>query len=153
MCSRSDIARILGFQRNHPIRKIFERSCELGLWRFTGERIWRAFGRSHRDRLNGKLQTIMERIEHGQHVFRAYWKHAWVKRYEKYSTFLRNEITSNNLRDFKLHKGLTYLGEVRTQLLQVLDRFAAGAEGTWHRVYQRPTITRYALGDEAERLF
>ena len=32
-----------------------------------------------------KLQTIMERIEHGQHVFRAYWKHAWIKQYEKYA--------------------------------------------------------------------
>lgn len=113
------------FTRNHPIRKIFERSCELGLWRMTGERIWRAFGRGHRDRINGKLQTIMEALEHGQHIFRAYWKHAWVKQYEKYSTFLRNEVTSNNLRDFKLHKGLAYLGEVRTRLREVLDRFAA----------------------------
>jgi hypothetical protein len=112
------------FKRNHPIRQLFERSCELGLWRMTGERIWRAFGRGHRDRINGKLQTIMERIEHGQHVFRAYWKHAWVKQYEKYSTYLRNEVTSNNLRDFKLHKGLAYLGDVRQRLLEVLDRFA-----------------------------
>ena len=53
-----------------------------------------------------------------------HWKHAWVKQYEKYSTYLRNEVTSNNLRDFKLHKGLAYLGDVRTRLLQVLDRFA-----------------------------
>jgi hypothetical protein len=90
----------------------------------TGERIWRAFNRGHRDRIKGKLQTIMERIEHGQHVFRAYWKHAWVKQYEKYTTYLRNEVTSNNLRDFKLHKGLAYLGDVRTRMLQVLDRFA-----------------------------
>jgi hypothetical protein len=112
------------FKRNHPIRKIFERSCELGLWSMTGERIWRTFGRGHRDRIKGKLQTMMERIEHGQHVFRAYWKHAWVKQYEKYSTYLRNEVTSNNLRDFKLHKGLAYLGDVRTRLLEVLDRFA-----------------------------
>ncbi|MCW5981190.1 MAG: hypothetical protein KIT09_24115 [Bryobacteraceae bacterium] len=66
----------------------------------------------------------MDGIEHGQHVFRAYWKHAWVKQYEKYSTFLRNEVTSNNLRDFKLHKGLAYLDDVRQRLLQVLDRFA-----------------------------
>ena len=112
------------FKRNHPIRKLFERSCELGLWRMTGERIWRAFGRGHRDRIQGKLQTILERIEHGQHVFRAYWKHAWVKQYEKYSTYLRNEVTSNNLRDFQLHKGLAYLGQARTRLLEVLDRFA-----------------------------
>ena len=112
------------FKRNHPIRKIFERSCELSLWRMTGERIWRAFGRGHRDRIKGKLQTIMEAIDHGQHIFRAYWKHAWVKQYEKYRTFLRNEVTSNNLRDFKLHKGLAYLDDVRTRLVQVLDRFA-----------------------------
>jgi hypothetical protein len=112
------------FKRQHPIRRIFERSCELGLWSMTGERIWRAFGHGHRDRIKGKLQTIMEGIEHGQHVFRAYWKHAWVKQYEKYNRYLRNEVTSNNLRDFKLHKGLAYLGEVRARLLQVLDRFA-----------------------------
>jgi hypothetical protein len=112
------------FKRHHPIRKIFERSCELGLWSMTGERIWRAFGRGHRDRIRGKLQTIMERIEHGRHVFRAYWKHAWIKQYEKYARYLRNEVTSNNLRDFKLKKGLAHLGAVRTRMLEVLDRFA-----------------------------
>ena len=110
------------FKRGHPIRKIFERSCELGLWSMTGERIWRAFGRGHRDRIKGKLQTIMERIEHGQHVFRAYWKHALrSNNTRKYATYLRNEVTSNNLRDW-LRKGLAHLGAVRTRLLQVLDR-------------------------------
>ena len=112
------------FRRNHPIRKVFERSCELSLWRMTGEKIWRAFGRGHRDRIKGKLQTILDGIEHGQHVFRAYWKHAWVKQYEKFRRFLRMEVTSNNLRDFKLHKGLAYLGDVRQRLYQVVDRFA-----------------------------
>jgi len=112
------------FRRNHPIRRIFERSCELGLWRIHGERIWRFFGRGHRDRINGKLQTIMEQVEHGRHVFRAYWKHAWVKQYEKYATYLRHEITSNNLKDFKLKKGLAYLGQARERFLTILDRFA-----------------------------
>jgi hypothetical protein len=112
------------FRRNHPIRRIFERSCELGLWRVDGERIWRFFGRGHRDRIKGKLQTIMEQVEHGRHVFRAYWKHAWIKQYEKYATFLRNEITSNNLRDFKLKKGLAHLGAARARFLTILDRFA-----------------------------
>ena len=46
-----------------------------------------------------------------------------MKQYEKYSTYLRNEVTSNNLRDFKLHKGLAYLGDVRTRLLEVLDPY------------------------------
>jgi len=112
------------FRRNHPIRRIFERSCELGLWRVQGERIWRFFGRGHRDRIKGHLQTILERVEHGRHVFRAYWKHAWVKQYEKGSTFLRHEVTSNNLRDFKLHKGLAHLLQARQRFQEILDRFA-----------------------------
>lgn len=46
------------FRRNHPIRKLFERSCELSLWRMTGEKIWRAFGKGHRDRINpARLQA------------------------------------------------------------------------------------------------
>lgn len=129
------------FQRNHPIRKIFERSCELSLWRMTGEKIWRTFGKGHRDRIKGKLQTIMDGIEHGQHVFRAYWKHAWVKQYEKYSTFLRNEVTSNNLRDFKLRKGLAYWGDVRIRLKQVLDRFA-GQQAEHLNVHEEFSLLR-----------
>jgi len=133
------------FKRNHPIRKIFERSCELALWRMTGERIWRAFGRGHRDRIKGKLQTIMERIEHGQHVFRAYWKHAWVKQYEKYSTYLRNEVTSNNLRDFNLHKGLAYLGYVRTRLLEVLLHTGTAIGGWSTKQIHAAILDRFRL--------
>jgi len=35
-------------------------------------------------------------------VFRAYWKNSFLKQYEKFSRFLRNELVSNNLRDFGL---------------------------------------------------
>ena len=113
------------FKRNHPIRKLFERSCELGLWRLTGDKIVEIFGRRSRERLSGKLETALHRIEHGAHVFRAYWKWAMLKQYEKYARLMRNELTSNNLRDFGLKKGLTYLGEAREKFLGVLDRFAA----------------------------
>src|SRR5262249_44848313 len=41
-------------------------------------------------------------IKHGHHVFRAYFKSAFLKQYEKFSTFLRNELCSNNLTDFGL---------------------------------------------------
>lgn len=113
------------FKRNHPIRKLFERSCELGLWSITGDKICRMFARSRRDRISGKLQTVLDGVEHGAHVFRAYWKHAWLKQYEKFLTYLRNEATSNNLNDLGLRKGLAYLGDVRARMLEVLDRFAA----------------------------
>ena len=47
---------------------------------------------------------MIDQIEHGHHVFRAYWKNALLKQYEKFFRFLRNELCSNNLRDFGLKK-------------------------------------------------
>ena len=86
------------FKRHFPIRKLFERSCELGLWRMTAHKISEIFGRRLTKKLKGKLHTTLEQLTHGHHTFRAYWKHGFVKQYEKFSTFLRNEICSNNLR-------------------------------------------------------
>ncbi|HEU4388121.1 MAG TPA: hypothetical protein VFV34_10010 [Blastocatellia bacterium] len=133
------------FKRNHPIRKLFERSCELGLWRLSGDRIIELFGRQSRERLTGKLHTVLDRVEHGKHVFRAYWKNAFVKQYEKYSTFLRNEVTSNNLNDFGLKKGLAHLGAAREKLMGVLDRFAAQQAENLNVHEEFGLLTRIAL--------
>src|SRR6202047_1179778 len=89
------------FKRNFPIHKLFERSCELGLWRLTADKITEIFGTRLNRRMRGKLATVIDRIEHGHHVFRAYFKNAFLKQYEKFTTFLRNELVSNNLADFR----------------------------------------------------
>src|SRR6266436_1438130 len=112
------------FKRNFPIHKIFERSCEIGLWRLTANRISELFGVRLTKQLRGKLGTVIDQIEHGHHVFRAYWKNAFLKQYEKFCTFLRNELCSNNLRDFGLNKGLQNLDAVRRKFLAITDRFA-----------------------------
>ena len=101
------------FKRHFPIHKLFERSCELGLWRLTADKIAEIFGTRVHRRMQGKLATIIDGIEHGHHVFRAYFKNAFLKQYEKFSTFLRNELVSNNLADFRLKKGLDNLDAVR----------------------------------------
>jgi hypothetical protein len=112
------------FKRNFPIHQIFERSCEIGLWRLTANRNSEIFGVRLDKRLRGKLATVIDQIEHGHHVFSAYWKHAFLKQYEKFSCFLRNELCSNNLRDFGLKKGLDHLDAVRKRFQAVTDRFA-----------------------------
>jgi hypothetical protein len=118
------------FKRNFPIRKIFERSCEIGLWRMTGQKIAEVFGLRLSKRSRGKLHTVLERIEYGHYVFRAYCKNAILKQYEKFALFLRNELCSNNLRDFGLKKGLEHLNAVRRRFQAITDRFAAfQAEG------------------------
>src|SRR6266852_1735304 len=48
-----------------------------------------------------------------------------MRMYEKFSTFLRLEALSNNLKDFGLNKGLDNLDKVRRMLGAVTDRFAA----------------------------
>jgi hypothetical protein len=120
-----EYCRNLIFRRNFPIRRLFERSCDLGLLRLSADRIAQVFGwRLHR-RIGGKLSSVLERTEHGHHVLRAYAKNAVMRMYEKFSTFLRLEALSNNLRDFGLTKGLDHLDKVRTILGAVTDRFAA----------------------------
>ena len=69
------------FKRHFPIHKIFERSCEIGLWRLTANRISEIFGVRLNKRLRGKIATVIDQIEHGHHVFRAYWKHGFLKQY------------------------------------------------------------------------
>ena len=67
------------FKRNFPIHKLFERSCELGLWRLTANKIAEIFGTRLHRRHRGKLATVIDQIEHGHHVFRAYFKSAFLK--------------------------------------------------------------------------
>src|SRR3990172_3782313 len=133
------------FKRHFPIRKIFELGCEIGLWGVGAGKISEIFGVRLTKKLGGKLATILDQIEHGHHVFRAYWKHAFIKQYEKFSTFLRNEICSNNLRDFGLRKGLDHLDDVRQRFLQVTDRFAS-FQAQWLNVHvDFPLLSRIAL--------
>ncbi len=133
------------FKRHFPIHKIFERSCEMGLWRLTAHRISEIFGVRLNKRLHGKLATVLDQIEHGHHVFRAYWKHAFLKQYEKFSRFLRNELCSNNLRDFGLKKGLDHLDAVRQRFQAITDRFAGFQAQCLNVHVDFPLLQRLAL--------
>lgn len=133
------------FKRNFPIHKIFERGCELGLWRLTAHKISEIFGVRLTRKLKGKLATVVDQVEHGHHVFRAYCKHAFLKQYEKFLTFLRNEICSNNLNDFGLKKGLDHLDAVRQKFQVITDRFAT-CQAQWLNVHvDFPLLQRVAL--------
>ena len=133
------------FKRHFPIHKIFERSCEIGLWRLTAHKISEIFGTRITKKLKGKLNTTLEQIEHGHHIFRAYCRNAFVKQYEKFSTFLRNEVCSNNLTDFGLKKGLDHLAAVRRKFLVVTDRFATFQAQCLNVHVDFPLLQRLAL--------
>jgi hypothetical protein len=133
------------FKRHFPIHKIFERSCEIGLWRLTANRISEIFGVRLHKRLRGKLATVLDQIEHGHHVFRAYWKNAFLKQYEKFARYLRNELCSNNLRDFGLNKGLDHLDAVRTRFQIITDRFATFQAQSLNVHVDFPLLQRLAL--------
>ena len=133
------------FKRHFPIHKIFERGCEIGLWRFTANKIAEIFGVRLTRKFRGKLGAVIDQLEHGHHVFRAYWKNAVLRQYEKFSTFLRNELCSNNLQDFHLKKGLDQLDAVRQKFLAITDRFA-GLQAQWLNVHvDFPLLQRIAL--------
>src|SRR3974377_1430105 len=122
------------FKRHFPIHKIFERSCELGLWRLTANKISEIFGQRLHRKISGKLATVIDQIEHGHHVYLAYFNTAVLKQSEKFCTYLRNELVSNNLADFHLRKGLDHLHAVRERFLTITDRFAS-FQAQWLNVH------------------
>jgi hypothetical protein len=143
--SQIEYCRNFIFKRNFPIHRIFERGCEIGLWRTTANKIAEVFGQRVTKRLKGKLNTVVEQVEHGHHIFRAYYRNAFIKQYEKFSTYLRNEACSNNLADFGLKKSLDNLAAVREKLLAVTGRFAA-FQAQWLNVHvDFPLLQRIAL--------
>ena len=112
------------FRRHFPIHKIFERSCELGLFRLTADQIAQIFGVRKHKRMRGKLHSTLEKLDHGHHVLRIYCKSLVARMYEKFATFLRLEICVNRLKDLGLNKGLENLNALRQRLVAVTDRLA-----------------------------
>ena len=133
------------FKRNFPIHKIFERSCDLALWRMTAHKIAEMFGVRLTRRQQGKLHSVMDQMEHGHHVFRAYWKNSFLKQYEKLLTFLRNEICCNNLANFRLKKGLDNLPAIRQRFVEITDRFAGFQAQCLNVHVDFPLLQRIAL--------
>jgi hypothetical protein len=62
------------FKRHFPIHKIFEQSCEMGLFRLTADKVAHIFGVRISKRLRGKLYSLREKLDHGHHVLRVYCK-------------------------------------------------------------------------------
>ena len=133
------------FRRHLPIHKLFERSCDIGLLRLTPDKITQIFGFRLTRRLRGKLQTLLEQVEHGHHVFRACAKSAVLRMSEKGSTFLRLEVLSNRLTDFGLGKSLDNLDAVRQMLAAVTDRFAVFEASALNVHIDFPLFQRLAL--------
>jgi len=132
------------FQRRFPIHTLFERSCELGLGQLTAHQISEVFGVRLTKQLKGKLHTTLDQLTQGHHVLRIYCKRALLRQYEKFCTFLRNELCANNLADFQLKKGLEHLGAVREKFLAITDRFA-DAQAQWLNVHADfPVLQRLA---------
>jgi len=140
-----EYSRNLVFRRNFPIHKLFERSCDIGLLRLTPDKITQIFGFRINKRLRGKLQSVLQKIEHGHHVFRACGRSAVLRRYEKFATFLRLEVLSNQLKDFGLKKSLDHLDAVRQKLAAVTDNFAAFEAEALNVHVDFPLFQRLAL--------
>ena len=140
-----EYCRNLIFRRHFPIHKLFERSCDIGLLRMLPDKITEIFGFRVNKKLRGKLQSVLEMLEHGHHVFRACGKNAVLRMYEKFTTFLRLEALSNNLKDFGLKKSLDNLEAVRQRLAAATDRLAAFEAEALNVHVDFPLFQRLAL--------
>jgi hypothetical protein len=133
------------FRRSFPIRKLFERSCELSFFSMTADKVSNIFGWRIPRTFKGKLQTVFERMDQAHHTFRAYFKNSYVKQYEKLRTFLRMEVCSNHLPDLRIKKSLDNLDAVRHGSTQILDRFATIQARTLNAHFDFPLLQRLSL--------
>jgi hypothetical protein len=133
------------FRQNFPIRKLFRRSCELGLFTLTADKISNIFGTRITRKFDGKLQVVQERIDQAHHMLRAYFKNSFVKQYEKFRTFFRMEICTNNTPDIRVKKSLVNLPLIRQRSIEILDRFAGLQANSLNAHFDFPLFQRLAL--------
>src|SRR5216117_3192118 len=88
---------------------------------------------------------MLEKIDHGHHVLRAYAKDAVARMYEKFSTFLRVELCVNRMKDLRLNKGLENLKRLRQILAAATDRFASFEAQALNVHVDFPLFQRLAL--------
>ena len=96
-------------------------------------------------KLKGKLNTTLDKLEHGRHTLRAYFKNSFVKQYEKFRTFLRQEVCSNDLKDFRFKKSLEHLPYVRQVFSAITERFTSLQAQTLNVHVDFPLFQRLAL--------
>jgi hypothetical protein len=133
------------FKRHFPIHKIFEHSCEMGLFRLAADKVAYIFGVRVTKRLRGKLHSVLEKLDHGHHLLRIYCKNLVGRMYEKFSTFLRVEVCVNRMKDLGLNKGLNNLECLRQRLVAITDRFAGFEAQSLNVHVDFPLFQRMAL--------
>ena len=133
------------FRRNFPIHKIFEPSCELGVFRLTADKITQIFGVRKHKRIRGKLYSLLEKLDQGHHVLRVYGKSLVARLYEKFATFLRLEICVNRMKDLGLNKGLENLPALRHRPVVATDRLAGFEAEMLNAHVDFPLFQRLAL--------
>jgi hypothetical protein len=133
------------FKRHFPLHKIFEQSCEMGLFRLAADKVAYIFGVRVTKWLNGKLHSVLEKLDHDHHVLRIYCKKLVGRMYEKFSTFLRVEVCVNRMKDLGLNKGLENLGRLRQKLVAITDRFAGFEAQSLNVHADFPLFQRMAL--------
>jgi hypothetical protein len=143
--NQAEYCRNFIFKRNFPIHRIFERSCEMGLFRLTADKVAQVFGVRVNRRLRGKLHSVLETLEHGHHVLRIYCRNLVGRMYEKFSTFLRVEVCVNRMKDLGLNKGLENLPRLRERLTGVTDRLAGFEAGSLNVHVDFPLFQKIAL--------
>jgi len=133
------------FKRHFLIHKIFEQSCEMGLFRLAADKVAHIFGVRVTKRLRGKLHSVLEKLDHGHHVMRIYCKNLVGRMYEKFSTFLRVEVCVNRMKDLGLNKELENLECLRRKLVAITDRFAGFEAQSLNVHVDFPLFQRKAL--------
>jgi len=113
------------FKKNFYIHNLFQKASQLGLISFLSDKISNIFGYRISPRHKGKFSNHFDSFEHSHHNFKICFKKSFAKQYQKLLAFLRNEISSYNLKEFGINKALDNLPLIKEKFTALLDRFTS----------------------------
>jgi len=102
---------------------MFDRACELALLISSADLISKLFGMRITRRINGKLQSVLDKRDVACPVMRYYFKNTFLRNYFKALNLSRTECCTNNTYDLGVKRRIQNLPSLREKMKNCIENF------------------------------
>jgi len=111
------------FHRRAGVENLTQRLLDLNRNIGQPNKITTIFGRKVTQQYKGKLQTVIEDLNLPNPVIRSHYGHGFAKQYVRDDRLLRTEPATNNVYDYRVHKNVENLPQLRSRMSEIIDNY------------------------------